>query len=108
MSVDTKEALMTATAPTGNGGRLYFSSALTPYGVESFYDQIASLGRRIAGEVHVTVDVDGAQPGNPELCALTRRMKRLRHQGIVVHFHTARSRRSALQSAKVDRPALAR
>ena len=106
--LENNEARMTATVPTRDGGRLYLSGALTPYGVESFYDEVASLGCRIVGEVHVSVDVDGARSEHPELCALARRMKRLSRRGIIVHLHTARSRHSALQFVKVDRPALAR
>jgi hypothetical protein len=108
MAREDREARLTASAPTRDGGRLYLSSALTPYGVESFCDQIASLGCRFSGEVHVSVDVDGLQRGCPELRALTCRVKRLRRQGVVVHFHTARLRRSVLHSVKVDRLALAR
>ena len=84
------------------------SSALTPYEVESFCDHIARLGCLFSGEVHVSVDADGLERGCPELRALAHCVKRLRGRGVVVRVHTARLRKSALQSVKVDRLALAR
>jgi hypothetical protein len=85
---------LSAAAPTRDGW-LYVSGALTPYDLENLCDQIATLGRRDSGDVHVEVELDGALRDSPELHALARRMKRLRRQGVVVHVHAARSRGSS-------------
>jgi hypothetical protein len=80
---------LSASAPTRDGW-LYVSGALTPYDLENLCDQIAALGRRDAGDVHVELEVGGSQRDSPELRALAQRMKRLRRQGVVVHVHSAR------------------
>ena len=82
---------VSAAAPTRDGW-LYVSGALTPYDLENLCDQIATLGRRDAGDVHIAVEVDGTMRNSPELRTLARRMQRLRRQGVVVHVHAARGR----------------
>jgi hypothetical protein len=82
---------LSAAAPTRDGW-LYVSGALTPYDLENLCDQIARLGRRDGGDVHVEVELGGMMKDSPELLTLARRMKRLRRQGVVVHVHAARDR----------------
>jgi len=91
---------LTVAAAT-EGGWLYLSGALTPYDVENMYDQIATLGRPDGGHVSVEIEVGGAPQNSPELRALSRRMKRLRRQGVVVHLHAARPRKHPPASAKL-------
>ena len=88
---------LSAAAPTRDGW-LYVSGALTPYDLENLCDQIASLGRRDTGDIHVEVALDGATRDSPELHALARRMQRLRRQGVVVHVHAARGRTGSLEN----------
>ena len=80
---------LSAAAPTRDGW-LYVSGALTPYDLENLCDQIATLGRRDSGDVHVEVELGGMLKNSPELKTLARRMKRLRRQGVVVHVHASR------------------
>jgi hypothetical protein len=88
---------LSAAAPTRDGW-LYVSGALTPYDLENLCDQIASLGRRETGDVHVAVELGGGMRNSPELRSLARRMQRLRRQGVVVHVHAAR--RSPARSSR--------
>jgi hypothetical protein len=88
---DEARGQLSATAPT-QGGWLYVSGALTPYDLENLCDQIATLGRKDSGDVHVEVALEGALQDSPELRTLARRMKRLRRQGVVVHVHAVRGR----------------
>jgi hypothetical protein len=92
MGGDKSGGHLTAAAPT-DGGWLYFSAALTPYDLENLYDQIVTLGGRDRGDVHVEVDLGGASRNGPELRALTRRVKRLKRNGVTVRLHAARPRR---------------
>ena len=85
---------LSAAAPTRDGW-LYVSGALTPYDLENLCDQIATLGRRESGDVHIEVDLGSTLRDSPELQTLARRMKRLRRQGVVVHVHAARGRTSS-------------
>jgi len=85
-------ARVSATAPTGNGW-VCFSGPLTPYEVETLYDQIASLRRPTGHDVHVDVELGGTPRNSPELRSLARRMKRLERHGVVVHVHARRPRR---------------
>ena len=80
---------LSAAAPTRDGW-LYVSGALTPYDLENLCDQIATLGRRDSGDVHVEVELGGMLKNSPELKTLARRMKRLRRQGVVVYVHASR------------------
>lgn len=89
---DKGSGQLTASALTEDGG-LYFSGALTAYDVENLCDQIVTLGRRDTSDVRVEVELGGATPNSPEMLSLTRRMKRLRKQGVSVRLHTARARR---------------
>jgi hypothetical protein len=80
---------LSAAGPTRDGW-LYVSGALTPYDLENLCDQIATLGRRDSGDVHVDLELGGMVKNSPELKTLARRMKRLRRQGVVVHVHASR------------------
>ena len=90
-------------APTRDGW-LYVSGALTPYDLENLCDQIAQLGRREAGDVHVEVELGGTMRDSPELRTLARRMQRLRRRGVVVHVHTARDRDRARFATEANTP----
>ena len=66
---------LSAAAPTRDGW-LYVSGALTPYDLENLCDQIATLGRRDSGDVHVEVELGGMLKNSPELKTLARRVIR--------------------------------
>ena len=72
----------------GAAGGLYISGPLTPYEVESLYDQFAGRG----ADVRVVVDLGGTPRSAPEVRTLARRLKRLERSGVVVSMHTARAR----------------
>jgi len=91
MSGGESRGQLSAAAPTRDGW-LYVSGALTPYDLENLCDQIATLGQKESGDVHVEVELAGTMRDSPELRTLARRMKRLRRQGVVVHVHAARGR----------------
>ena len=89
MGGEDAQGQLSAAAPTRDGW-LYVSGALTPYDLENLCDQIATLGRRDSGDVHIEVELGGMLKNSPELKTLARRMKRLRRQGVVVHVHASR------------------
>jgi hypothetical protein len=91
MSGEGARGQLSAAAPTRDGW-LYVSGALTPYDLENLCDQIATLGRRESGDVHIEVELGTTLRDSPELQTLARRMQRLRRRGVVVHVHAARGR----------------
>ncbi len=92
MSNDKGAALLTATASTEQGS-FHVSGTLSPYDVESLYEQFAMLGRPDRGDVRVEVEIGDGVADGPELRAFTRRMKRLRRHGVTVHLYAARGRK---------------
>jgi len=82
-------AQVSAAAASSTGG-LYISAPLTPYDVESLYDQFAGRTTERDEDVRVVVDLAGAPRNTPELRSLARRLKRLERRGVAISMHAAR------------------
>ena len=81
--------LVSAAAADSTGG-LYISGPLTPYDVESLYDQFAGRTTKRDADVRVVVDLAGTPRNTPEIRSLARRLKRLERSGVAVTMHAAR------------------
>ena len=74
----------------GSTGGLYIAGPLTPYDVESLYEQFVGRTTERDTDVRVTVDLAGAPRNTPELRSLARRLKRLERSGVAISMHAAR------------------
>lgn len=85
----TGSAQVSAESASSSGG-LYISGPLTPYDIESLYDQFAGRTTERDEDVKVVVDLAGAPRNTPELRSLAHRLKRLERRGVAISMHAAR------------------
>lgn len=80
----------------GTSGGFYVSGPLTPYDVESLYEQLAGRTTEQARDVRIVVDLAGAPRNSPELRSLASRLKRLERTGVSISMHASRGTRGKL------------